>query len=85
MGTDSIARGETLTPQATALSALNPAVNANIPTIPAILQSLACARHLLEMFRRQLSDEKTRRKLHRLDKRLFAVASELHSLNTPEK
>ncbi len=67
------------------LSALDPAVIANLPTIPAILQSLACARHLLEMFRRQLSDDKTRRKLHRLDKRLFAVASELHSLNTPEK
>jgi hypothetical protein len=42
-----------------------------------IRQALAGARHLLEMYRRQLGDEKTKRKLQRLDRRLLAVASEL--------
>jgi len=45
--------------------------------LPGIRQALAATRHLLEMYRRQLGDERTRRKLQRLDKRLLAVASEL--------
>jgi len=45
--------------------------------LPGIRQALAASRHLLEMYRRQLGDERTRRKLQRLDKRLLAVASEL--------
>jgi len=45
--------------------------------LPGIRQALAGARHLLEMYRRQLGDEKTKRKLQRLDRRLLAVASEL--------
>ena len=41
--------------------------------------------HILEMYRRQLGDEKTRRKLQRLDKRLLAVASQLNQIDTDEK
>jgi site-specific recombinase XerD len=67
------------------LPAGNPAAIENTASIPAILQFLSAARHLLEMFRRQLSDEKTSRKLHRLDKRLDAVAAALRSVNTAEK
>ena len=50
--------------------------------LPGIRQALAATRHLLEMYRRQLGDEKTRRKLQRLDKRLLAVASQLKGIDT---
>jgi len=40
--------------------------------VPGIRQALAAARHLLEMYRRQLSDDKIRRRLQRLDRRLLA-------------
>ena len=52
---------------------------------PAIRQALTALRHLLEMYRRQLSDEKTRRTLQRLDRRLLAVAVEVEKLSTAEK
>jgi len=42
-----------------------------------IRQALAATRHLLERYRRQLGDDKTKRKLQRLDHRLHAVASHL--------
>jgi hypothetical protein len=45
-----------------------------------VRQALEATRHLLEMHRRQLGDEKTRRRLRRLDKRLLAVASQLQSI-----
>jgi site-specific recombinase XerD len=45
--------------------------------LPGIRQALAATRHLLEMYRRQLDDEKNKRKLQRLDRRLLAVASQL--------
>ena len=45
--------------------------------LPGIRQSLAAARHLLEMYRRQLTDVKVQRSLQRLDKRLLAVTSQL--------
>jgi hypothetical protein len=48
-------------------------------------QALAATRHLLEMYRRQLADEKTRCKLQRLDKRLLTVAFELDRLPTAQK
>ena len=38
--------------------------------LPGIRCALAATRHLLEMYRRQLQDEKASRKLQRLDKRL---------------
>jgi site-specific recombinase XerD len=53
--------------------------------LPAICQALAAIRHLLEMYRRQLSNEKSRRTLQRLDKRLLTVASQLHKINPDEK
>jgi len=55
------------------------------PDLPGICRTLAAARHLLEMYRRQLADESTRRKLQRLDKRLLTVASELNHLIPPQK
>jgi len=59
----------------------------NIPSagLPAIFQALEATRHLLEMYRRQLGNEKSRRTLQRLDKRLRAVASQLHRIHTEEK
>jgi site-specific recombinase XerD len=53
--------------------------------LPAIQQTLAATRHLLEMYRRQLDDEKAKRKLQRLDRRLLAVASQLDRIPTGEK
>ena len=50
--------------------------------LPAICQALESTRHLLEMYRRQLNDEKTRRKLQRLDKRLLTVGSQLQRIYT---
>lgn len=51
----------------------------------AIQQALAATRHLLEMYRRQLSNEKTRRQLQRLDRRLLAVADQLDRIAPAEK
>jgi site-specific recombinase XerD len=56
-----------------------------VPDLPGIRRALAAVRHLLEMFRRQLTDEKTSRKLRRLDKRILSVAFELNQLIPPEK
>lgn len=53
--------------------------------LPGIRQALEATRHLLEMYRRQFSDERTRRKLQRLDKRLFTVASQLEKIYTEAK
>jgi site-specific recombinase XerD len=53
--------------------------------LPGVRQALEATPHLLEMYRRQLGNEKTRRKLQRLDKRLLTVASELQSIHTEEK
>jgi site-specific recombinase XerD len=54
----------------------------NIPSasLPGVCQALEATRHLLEMYRRQLSNETTRRQLHRLDKRLLTVGSQLQKL-----
>ena len=54
------------------------------PGLPGICQAATALRHLLEMYRRQLSDEKTRRKLQRLDRRLLAVVAEVEKLATAE-
>jgi hypothetical protein len=37
------------------------------------------------MYRRQLGDEKAKRKLHRLDRRLLGVAQQLARMATDEK
>jgi hypothetical protein len=49
-----------------------------------IRQAIAATRHLLEMYRRGLPDEKTRRQLQRLDSRLLAIADQLDRI-TAEK
>jgi site-specific recombinase XerD len=65
------------------LPALQETVRADLP---GIRQTLAATRHLLEMYRRSLlDDEKTRRKLQRLDRRLLAVADQLKHLARTEK
>lgn len=53
--------------------------------LPGIHQALAATRHLLEMFRRRLPDEKTRRRIQRLDRRLLDVATQLNRITTDEK
>jgi hypothetical protein len=53
--------------------------------LPGILRALAATRHLLDMYRRQLSAEQSRQKLQRLDKRLLTVTLELDRLATAEK
>jgi len=50
------------------------------PGIPAISQSLAAIRHLLEMYRRQLGDGQIRRKLKRWANRLDKIAAEVNGL-----
>ena len=53
--------------------------------LPGIRQGLAATRHLLEMYRRGLSDEKNRRRLQRLDRRLLDFAVQLDRITTAEK
>jgi site-specific recombinase XerD len=55
------------------------------PGIPAITKSLATIRHLVEMYRRQLSHEQARRKLQRLGKRLARIANEVDRLGNPQE
>jgi site-specific recombinase XerD len=59
----------------------------DIPSVglPTIRQALEATRHLLEMYRRQLGNEKSRRTLQRLDKHLLTVASQLQKIHTEEK
>jgi hypothetical protein len=37
------------------------------------------------MYRRQFSDDRARRRLQRLDRRLFAIAQQLHKIVDPEE
>jgi len=53
--------------------------------VASIRQAIAAARHLMEMYRRQLNDEKARRQPQRLDHRLLAIVSKLEDLPTAEK
>lgn len=48
-----------------------------------IQQALRATRHLLEMYRRTLNNESTRRHFQRLERRLLNVADQLHRLATP--
>ena len=47
--------------------------------LPGIRHALAATRHLLEMYRRQLSDVTARRRLRRLDRRLLDVDQQLQN------
>lgn len=62
-----------------------PDLSATSVGICQIRQALAATRHALEMYRRHLDDEKTRRKLQRLDRRLLAVDCQLAPIATAEK
>jgi site-specific recombinase XerD len=53
--------------------------------LPGIRQAITATRHLLEMYRRQLTSEKTRRTLQRLDRRLLDIDSRLDRLAKAEK
>ena len=50
-----------------------------------LLQSLTEARHLMEMFRRQVSTEETKPKLARLINRLDKISAEISKFDTAEK
>ena len=50
-----------------------------------ISQALAATYHMLEMYRRQIKDDKISRKLRRLARRLSTVESEVQKLETNEK
>jgi len=67
------------------LPEITPPKGAYSAGLPGIRQALAATRHLLEMYRRQVGDEKTQRKLQRLNRRLLAVASLLDPIATAEK
>jgi hypothetical protein len=66
------------------LPTLSPPKGIHSADLPGIRQALAATRHLLEMYRRQLADEKPKRTLRRLDRRLLAVDSQLGCLATPK-
>jgi hypothetical protein len=53
--------------------------------IPALLHSLAEAHHLVEMFRRRVHSEGTKRKLARLVNRLDKISAEISKYDEPEK
>lgn len=55
-------------------------VSTATPDLRGIRQALAATRHLLEMYRRQFSDDKTRRRLQRLDHRLLAITEQLQNI-----
>lgn len=53
--------------------------------LPGIRQAISTARHLLETYRRDMPDEKQRRRVQRLDTRLRAVILQLDTINTTAK
>jgi integrase len=70
-------------PQSYPLPSLS--ASATAADIPGIRQALAAARHLLEMYRRQLFDDKIRRRLQRLDRRLLDIGHQLQNIAAGEK
>jgi hypothetical protein len=60
-------------------------VSTATPDLPDIRQAVAATRHLLEIYRRQFSDDKTRRRLQRLDHQLLAIVQQLQKTAAPEK
>jgi site-specific recombinase XerD len=53
--------------------------------LPSLLDSLDAARHILEMFRRDLSDDSARRLLDRLGNRLSKIVAQLRHLGPAEE
>jgi site-specific recombinase XerD len=64
---------------------LAPAPASTTAGLAGIRHALTAIRHMLEMYRRQLTDQKTSRKMRRLASRLLAVATEIQNLDTTEK
>jgi site-specific recombinase XerD len=66
----------------------SPRVPFSAPTdcadLPALLNSLGASRHLLEMFRRAITDDSVRRHLDRLGNRLTKILAELSKINPAE-
>jgi hypothetical protein len=64
-----------------------PSLSISVATadLPGIRRALAATRHLLEMYRRQLSNDKTRHRLQRLDRRLLDVDQQLQNIAEEEK
>jgi hypothetical protein len=71
------------TPQPYCLPSLS--ISTATPDLPGICQAVAATRHLLEMYRQQFSDDRTRRRLQRLDRRLLDIAQQLQHIAAPEK
>jgi site-specific recombinase XerD len=60
--------------------------SASIPVgLPGIRQTIKALRHMMEIYRRQLREEKARRQFQRLCRRLLALATEVEKLANPEK
>jgi integrase len=53
--------------------------------LPGIRHALAATRHLLEMYRRQLTDDQASRRIQRLDRRLLDVDQALQNIATAQK
>jgi hypothetical protein len=62
------------------LQALFELCGGNSPDLPGIRDALAATRHLLEMYRRQISDDKNGRRPQRLDRRLLDVDQQLQNI-----
>jgi site-specific recombinase XerD len=73
--------------QNTAVAYSVPSISTSSATadLAGICKSLTAIRHLLEMYRRQFSDDKIRRRLQRLDRRLLDVALQLQRITIPEE
>jgi len=73
--------------QNTAVAYSVPSISTSATTadLAGIGKSLTAIRHLLEMYRRQFSDDRIRRRLQRLDRRLLDVAIQLQRITTPEE
>ena len=71
------------TPQPYCIPSLS--VSTATSDLPGIRHALAATRHLLEMYRRQLSDNKISRRIQRLNRRLLDVDHELHNITAGQK
>jgi site-specific recombinase XerD len=71
------------TPQPYCIPSLS--VSTATSDLPGIRHALAATRHLLEMYRRQLSDNKISRRIQRLNRRLLDVDHELHNIAARQK
>jgi site-specific recombinase XerD len=71
------------TPQPYCIPSLS--VSTATSDLAGIRHALAATRHLLEMYRRQLSDDKIARRLQRLDRRLLDVDQQLQTVTAGKK